>query len=128
MWVGGQCHAPAALPPGKTRYPLYRRLGGPQGRCGQVRKISAQPGFDRRTLKPVASRCIDCPIPDQSKIVVRIYLRNISKQMDLIFLGVQICLSCQCQGSDVRSCTVRVLFNLLAPELLFFFNFSTSCI
>jgi len=28
------------LPPGKTRYPLYRRLGGPQGRSGQVRKIS----------------------------------------------------------------------------------------
>jgi hypothetical protein len=23
-----------ALPPGKTRYPLYRRLGGPQGRSG----------------------------------------------------------------------------------------------
>jgi len=31
MRVGGQRHAPAALPPGKTRYPLYRRLGGPQG-------------------------------------------------------------------------------------------------
>jgi hypothetical protein len=29
-----------SLPPGKTRYPLYRRLGGPQGRPGQVRKIS----------------------------------------------------------------------------------------
>jgi hypothetical protein len=27
--VGGQRHTPAALPPGKTRYPLYRRLGGP---------------------------------------------------------------------------------------------------
>ena len=29
-----------SLPPGKTRYPLYRRLDGPQGRSGQVRKIS----------------------------------------------------------------------------------------
>jgi len=29
--VGGQRHAPAALPPGKTRYPLYRRLSEPQG-------------------------------------------------------------------------------------------------
>jgi hypothetical protein len=29
--VGGQRHSLAALPPGKTRYPLYRRLGGPQG-------------------------------------------------------------------------------------------------
>jgi hypothetical protein len=28
-----------SLPSGKTRYPLYRRLGGPQGRSGQVRKI-----------------------------------------------------------------------------------------
>jgi hypothetical protein len=29
--VGGQHHAPAALPLGKTQYPLYRRLGVPQG-------------------------------------------------------------------------------------------------
>jgi hypothetical protein len=33
-WMGGQRHAPAASPPGKTRLPLYRRLGGPQGRSG----------------------------------------------------------------------------------------------
>jgi hypothetical protein len=32
------------LPPGKTRYPFYRRLGGPQGRSGR-RKISSLPGF-----------------------------------------------------------------------------------
>jgi hypothetical protein len=32
------------LPPGKTRYPLYRRLGVPQGRSGQVWKISPPPG------------------------------------------------------------------------------------
>ena len=31
--------------PGKTRYPLYRRLGGPQGRPGQVRKISPPTGI-----------------------------------------------------------------------------------
>ena len=47
------------LPPGKTRYPLYRRLGGPQGRSGQVRKISPPPGFDPRTVQPVASRYTD---------------------------------------------------------------------
>jgi hypothetical protein len=40
-----QRHAPAALPPGKTRYPLYRRLGGSQGRSGLARKISPPPGF-----------------------------------------------------------------------------------
>ena len=48
-----------SLPPGKTRYPLYRRLGGPHGRSGQVRKISPQPGFDPRTVQPVASRYTD---------------------------------------------------------------------
>jgi hypothetical protein len=53
--VGGQRHAPAALPPGKTQYPLYRRLDGPQGRSGRVRKISPQPEFDPRTFQPVAS-------------------------------------------------------------------------
>jgi hypothetical protein len=41
----GQHHAPTALPPGKTRYPLHRRLGGPHGRSGRVRKISPPPGF-----------------------------------------------------------------------------------
>ena len=50
--VGGQRHAPAALHPGKTRYPLYRRLGGPQSQSGQARKISPPPGFDPRTVQP----------------------------------------------------------------------------
>jgi len=30
MGAGGNQHAPASLLPGKTRCPLYRRLGGPQ--------------------------------------------------------------------------------------------------
>ena len=58
----GQHHAPAALyPQGNTRYLLYRRLGGPQGRSGQVRKISPPPGFDPRIVQPIASRYIDKP-------------------------------------------------------------------
>ena len=28
------------LPPGKTRYPFYRRLGGPQGRSGRAEIIA----------------------------------------------------------------------------------------
>ena len=48
-----------SLPLAKTRYPLYRRLGEPQGRSGQVRKISPSPRFDPRTAKPVASRYTD---------------------------------------------------------------------
>ena len=45
------------LPPGKTRYPLHRRLGRPQGRSGQVRKISPPTGIrspDRAARSPVA--------------------------------------------------------------------------
>jgi len=49
-------HPGRSLPPGKTRYPFYRRLSGPQGRSGQVRKIS---GFGPRTVQPVASRYTD---------------------------------------------------------------------
>jgi hypothetical protein len=63
MRVGGQHHAPAALPTGKTRYPLYRRLRGPQGRSGRVRKILPPPGFDPRTVQPVAIRYTDWAIP-----------------------------------------------------------------
>ena len=45
MGVIGQRHAPAALPPGKTRYPLYKRLDGPQGPYGRVRKTSPPTGI-----------------------------------------------------------------------------------
>ena len=52
MGWDGQRHAPAALPLGKTRYPLYRMLGGPKGRSGWVRKISHPLEFDPRTISP----------------------------------------------------------------------------
>ena len=68
MGVGGQRHAWAALPPGKSRYPFYRRLGGPQGRSGRVKKISPPPGFDPRTVQPVASSYTDWAIPAPSNV------------------------------------------------------------
>jgi hypothetical protein len=46
--------------PGKIRYPLYRKLGGTQGRSGLVRKILPTPGFDPQTVQPVASRFKFC--------------------------------------------------------------------
>jgi len=53
---GSASHPGRSLPPGKTRYPLYRGLGGPQGWSGQMRKISPPPGLGPRTVQPVASR------------------------------------------------------------------------
>ena len=45
--------------PGRlTKYPLYRRLGGPQGRSGEVRKISPPP--------PTGIRCPDRPARSES--------------------------------------------------------------
>jgi len=44
---------PPHLPPGKTQYPLYRRLGGPQGRSGRGGgEISSSPGFDPGPSSP----------------------------------------------------------------------------
>jgi hypothetical protein len=57
--VGGQHHAPAALLPGKTQYPLYRGLGGPLDRSGRVRKTSPPPGFDPQAVHPVVSHYTD---------------------------------------------------------------------
>jgi len=59
MGVGGQRHVPATLPPGNSRYPLYRRLGGLQDLSGRVRKISPTNGFYLRTVQPLAIRYTD---------------------------------------------------------------------
>jgi hypothetical protein len=57
MWVGGQRHFPVTLPPGKTRYPLYRGLGWPQDRSGRVRKISPATGA-RFSVRPARSESL----------------------------------------------------------------------
>ena len=57
------------LPKGKTRYPLCRWLGGPQGRSGLVRKISPPLGFDSRTVQPVANRYTDCATRHTYRII-----------------------------------------------------------
>ena len=105
MGGGRQRHAPADLPPGKTRYPLYRRLGRPHGRSGRVRKISPPPGFDPRTVQPVASRYIDWAIPalnrkheiqcNSGTFVVENYVENkkCTKSLGIFisrFLGVEV--------------------------------------
>ena len=53
MWVGGQHQNPAAaLAPGKTRYALCKRLGGPQGSvCTCMEDLAPPPGLDPRTVQ-----------------------------------------------------------------------------
>ena len=74
--VGGTRHASAALPPEMTRYPLYGRLGGPQGRSGREGKISSSQGFAPRTVQPVAIRYTDFAIPAYRIISVKIKFKT----------------------------------------------------
>jgi len=69
MGVGGQRHASVALPPAKTRYPFYRRLGGPQGRSGRVWKISPP----RRDSIPGPSSPLRVAIQTELSQPTRIY-------------------------------------------------------
>ena len=46
------------LPPGKTRYPFYRRLGGPQGRSGREENL-VPTGIRSRAVQPVVSHYTD---------------------------------------------------------------------
>jgi hypothetical protein len=39
-------------PGNETRYPVYRRLGEPQGRCGGELRIWSPPGFDSEPSSP----------------------------------------------------------------------------
>jgi len=49
---------PPHLPPGKPRYPFYRRLGGPQGRSGRAENL-VPTGIRSRIVQPVVSRYTD---------------------------------------------------------------------
>ena len=55
------------LPPGKTRYPLYWRLGGPQDRSGRAENL-VPTGIWSRTVQPVVSRYTDWATQNTYKI------------------------------------------------------------
>jgi hypothetical protein len=64
MGVGGQRHAPAALPPRER--PGTHCIGGwvgPRAGLDGCGKFRPPPGFDPRTVQPVASRYTDYAVP-----------------------------------------------------------------
>ena len=50
------------LPTGKTRYPFYRRLGGPQGRSGRAENL-VPTGIRSRIIHPVVTVLTELPGP-----------------------------------------------------------------
>jgi hypothetical protein len=60
-----------SLPPGKTQYPLYRRLGVPQGRSGQVRKISLPTGNQSPDRPARSSVAIPTELPSPQKRFIK---------------------------------------------------------
>ena len=72
-FVPGQAtKAQPFYPRGRTRYPLDMALGGSQSRygcCGEKKILLPLPGFDPRTVQPVASRFIDWAIPAHMVII-----------------------------------------------------------
>ena len=71
MWVGGQRHAPAALPPGKKPGTQCTEgwVGHRTGLDG-CEKSRPPPGFDPSTVQPVASRYTDYDMPARTLLGV----------------------------------------------------------
>jgi len=67
MGVGVNPTLRPPLPPGKTWYPLYRRLGGPQGRSGQAENL-VPTGIRSRTVQPVVSRSSNVHLENNCRV------------------------------------------------------------
>jgi len=76
---GAECSAARpgrTLPLGKTRYPFYKRLGGPQGRSGRAENL-VPTGIRSRTVQSVVSRYTDWATwPTPSKLNVLYFTKQ----------------------------------------------------
>ena len=120
-----------SLPLGKTRYPLYRRLGGPQGQSGQVRKISLPPGFDPRTVQPIASRYTTCATrPHTTEYIYLIFCHSVLYTLVFMYkfkLITQIQYACTQSFSDCFCYAVLVLaYRVLKIRLWLISGYSTN--
>ena len=82
------------LPLGKTRYPLYRRLGGPQGRSGRAENL-VPTGIRSRTVQPLVSRYTDWA----TRPTIYIY----------IYIYIYLCVCVRCNWSTKQNSTQCIL-------------------
>ena len=73
MGVGGQYHAPGALAPGWTKYPLYRRLGLIPGLVWMGVENLGPLGFDPWIVYPVVRHHTNSAILAHMFIYIYIY-------------------------------------------------------
>jgi len=93
---------------GKTQYPSYRRLSGPQGWPGQVRKISS----------PTAIRSPDRPARSQSLYIVYTVLKSHLFWLFILFGEDRLC-SFFYNMLHCYSLTLRLLMSYIYMERLF---------
>ena len=100
-----------------SRYPFFRRLGGPQRRSGRVRTISLPPRFDPRTVQPVQTEFLCtfrdseinnpnlCPLKNNFRELVPpahiATLQYVQRKWTVNFSGVT--LTCCVDDSDCRT-------------------------
>ena len=91
------------LPSGKTRYPLNRRLGGPQGRSEWVENL-AQPGFDPRIVQPVVSHYTDWATRPTiiNVIILQIYVTTVKQIAISLNRGIGACFCFKATLSSVQ--------------------------
>ena len=89
MGVSAQPHATAALSPGKTLYMLY--IGGwvdPRAGLGSSENLAPPPpGFDPRTVLPVASRCTDYAILAHVTLCSPVGIHRFFSEMAVTFIS-----------------------------------------
>jgi hypothetical protein len=118
MGMSGQRHAPAALyPRGKDpRYPLYRRLGGPQSRSGhrgRRKNPLPLPGIEPRSPgRPARSQTLYClSYPGSSKTIYctsKHYAVKSTRNISLFRKSVNRCPALSATGRKLSSdCIVR---------------------
>ena len=100
------------LPPEKTRYPFYRRLGGPQGRSGWAENL-VPPGIRSRTVQPVAQSLYRLSYPAHTNIHTHVYI--------YIYIYIYVCVCvcvCVCVYIYIAKCsycTARSIQRQISP-------------
>ena len=102
------------LPPGKTRYPFYRRLGRPHGRSGQAENLILT-GIRSRTVQPVVSHYTDWATPP------------LEEEKNLLITHVNILYTYAACHESIFPATFNLLFSVSNVVLSFIFIRNYIC-